>query len=134
MIAHEFMPPYNHTKRIDTIVRLHRIGVFLPLRLPVTTVGSYVVSFITRVSRIKRACARRSGLWPREAGPLFSPIASFTLKTFRVFVVMIGSIVSVILSRSPREKIFSLYARLWRPLAAIAFVRLLYRAMVFGLS
>lgn len=58
---------------------------------------------------------RRSGI-PRVGGPLFSPVASrpfrgearplfreaaFALKTFRVLVTMIGSIVSVTLSRSP---------------------------------
>ena len=67
------MPPYNrHVVKLETIVRLHRIGVFLSLWLPTATVGSY---------------------------PTLFTFASSALKTFSVFVATIGGIVSVTLSR-----------------------------------
>ena len=53
-------------------MRLHRIGVFLPLWLPIAAVGSY---------------------------PTLFTFASSALKTFSVFVATIGGMVSVTLSR-----------------------------------
>lgn len=55
------------------------------------------------------AVCRQTALWAFT--PLFSPGTSFTAKTFRVFVVMIGSIVSVTLSRPAllaKSKIYSM--------------------------
>lgn len=95
---HLSRPKISHLAQADfpqLRITLHRIGVFHRVLLPVRA-----VSFYFYLAEAK--------LIPREGGLTLFTLTSSTIKTFRVFLMTIGGIVSVTLSRS------------WRPLAAIS--------------